>query len=142
MGEKALEAARSVSHMHPSARRRLKATLWATVILASIGLTAWGLWLTAFLFGYADAFEREVAGRDMILLGAAASAVAAAWARLVGCGWLVTLAVAGPALLVGLPDLAAPGSLVTLAGALVGIPAAFAGMLVGLLGGLTGRGCR
>ncbi|HEX9229683.1 MAG TPA: hypothetical protein VF885_24060, partial [Arthrobacter sp.] len=92
--------------MHPTARRRLKAAMWAVVVLASMGLATWGLTLTAFLSSHTDAFARDIAGHDLILLGAVTSAAAATWARLADHSWRVTLAVAGPALLVGLPDLA------------------------------------
>lgn len=115
-------------------RRRLKSALWALVVLVSIALTLWGLWLTLFLFGYQDALDREMAGHDLILLGAVASAAAATWARLGHHGWPVTLAVAAPALLVGLTDLAAGGSLLPHLGGLVAVPAAFTGLLVGLFG--------
>jgi hypothetical protein len=123
-------------------RRRLMSSLWAGAILVSIGLTAGGLFLTFFLFGYPDAFERARSGHALIFLGAVVSAAAAAWARLRGQGWPVTFAVAAPALLVGLPDLANGGSFLTHLGGLIAVPAAFAGMLIGLLGGSPGSGVR
>lgn len=109
--------------------------LWALGVLAAIGLTGWGLSMMLLLFGYPDAFQREKSGHTLIFLGAAASAGSAVWARLRGQGWPVTYAVAAPALLVGLPDLADSHGLVTFIGCIIVFPAAFAGLLYGLLSG-------
>ena len=112
--------------------RRQRATLWALVTLASIGLTAWGLTLTFSLIRTPESFAREGPGHALIFAGAVASAAAAGWAHMGNFGWPVTLAVAGPALLVGWTNLVMPDSLMPHLGALLGLPAAFAGPLVGL----------
>lgn len=113
---------------------RTRTTLWALVILTSMALTAAGLILTVSLIRTPETYAREGPGHALIFAGALASAAAAIWARLRGQGWPVTLAVAGPALLVGWSDLAMPESLLPHLGALVGVPAAFAGLLAGVLG--------
>ena len=113
-------------------RRRLMSALWASGVLASIGLTAWGLLMTLLLFGYPDAFVRERTGHGLIFIGAAASVTSAAWTIFTGQRWPVVSAVAAPALLVGLPDLTGSDSSVTFFGAIIALPAAFAGLLYGL----------
>jgi hypothetical protein len=116
-------------------RRRQQAALWALAILASLILTATGLALTFSLIRTPETLAREGPGHALILAGTATSAAGAIWARLSDLGWPVTLAVAGPALVVGWPDLVMPDSLIPHLGALLAVPAAFAGLIIGLVGG-------
>ena len=89
----------------------------------------------------ADSFDRggapyaraPIPDHALILAGTATSSAAAIWARLSDLGWPVTLAVAAPALLVGWPDLVMPDSLIPHLGALLAVPAAFAGLTIGLV---------
>ena len=121
-------------------RRRLETGMWAIGVLVSFGLTAWGLWLTAFLFGYSDGFERERSGHTLIFLGAVASAAAAGWARFRGLGWPGTLAVGATALLVGWTDLAAPDGLLPHLAGVIAVPATVIRLVVGLPAIRQGRG--
>lgn len=125
-----------------SIRRRRQAALWTLAILASLILTAAGLAMTFSLIRTPESFAREGPGHTMILAGAAASAAAAIWARLRDLGWPVILAVAAPALLIGWPDLAMPDSLIPHLGAILALPAAFAGLIIGLAAGKRPQGAR
>ena len=119
--------------MNARAKYRWRAAAWATLVIASIVLTVWGLYLTLFLFGYPDAFVRAKSGHTLIFLGTVTSAAAAIWARVRGQGWPVAFAVGAPGLLVGLPDLAGSESLLPHIFGLIAISMAFAGLLLGLL---------
>lgn len=103
--------------------------------LAALAITAAGLAMTFPLIHTPGSFAREGPGHALIFTGTVVSASAAAWARLSDLGWLVTLAVAGPALLVGWPDLIMPDSLVPHFGGILAMPTAFAGLIIGLVAG-------
>ena len=118
-----------------SIRRRQQAAMWTLAVLASLVLTAAGLTMTFSLVHTPASFAREGPGHALIFAGTVVSAAAAVWARLSDLGWPVTLAVAGPALLVGWPDLVMPDSLIPHLGGLLALPAAFAGLIIGLMAG-------
>lgn len=118
-----------------SIRRRQQAAMWALAVVASLVLAAAGLAMTFSLIHTPASFAREGPGHALIFAGAVASAAAAVWARLSDLGWPVALAVAGPALLVGWPDLVMPDSLIPHLGGLLALPAALAGLIIGLVAG-------
>lgn len=91
--------------------------------------------MTFSLIHTPESFAREGPGHALIFAGAVVSAAAAVGARLSDPGRPVTLAVAGPALLVGWPDLVMPDRLIPQLGALLALPAAFAGLIIGLVAG-------
>lgn len=112
-------------------RRRRQATLWTLAILASLLLTAAGLAMTFSLIRTPG----EGPGHALIFAGTAASAAAAAWARLRDLGWPIVLAVAAPALLVGWPDAVMPDSFIPHLGAVLALPAVLIGLIIGLVAG-------
>jgi hypothetical protein len=101
--------------------------MWMLAVLASLVLTAAGVAMTFSLIHTTESFAREGPGHALIFAGAVLSAAAAVWARLSDLGWPVTLAVAGPALLVGWSDLVMPDSLIPHLCSFVALPAAFGG---------------
>jgi peptidoglycan/LPS O-acetylase OafA/YrhL len=123
-----------------SIRRRQQAAMWTLAVLASLVLTAAGMAMTFSLIHTPESFAREGPGHALIFAGTVLSAAAAAWTRQSDLGWPVTLAVAGPALLVGWPDLVMPDSLMPHLGSLVALPAALAGLTFGLAAGRPPKG--
>lgn len=111
------------------------ALLWAALVVASIILTGLALERTFFLI-VGPGPEQLRVGRLLMLGGVLASFAAATWSHLRRHRFWITACVAAPAIVVGGVSLMMPDSVLPQLVGAVALPAAF----VGLLGGVLGRG--
>lgn len=110
-------------------------TIWAALVFASIVLMLIGLWRRIF-FGYTaipEFVEDLRVGNRFILAGSLASLGAVALALVQKYPWWVSVCVAAPAVLIGGVALMGPPNLAPHLAALFVLPAAFVGMLGGIL---------
>lgn len=112
-----------------------RAVLWAVLVVASIVLTGLALERT-FSLMVGPGPEQLRVGRLLMLGGVVASFAAAIWSHFRRHRFWITACVAAPAVVVGGVTLLMPGSLLPQMVGAVALPAAFAG----LLGGVLGRG--
>jgi hypothetical protein len=117
-------------------------TVWAALVFASIVLMLIGLWRRIF-FGYTaipEFVEDLRVGNQFILAGSLASLLAAALTLVQKYPRWVSVCVAAPAVLIGGLALMGPPNLAPHLVAFFVLPAAFAGMLGGILrSGVTPR---
>ena len=107
--------------------------LWAAVVVASIILTGLALERTFSLI-IGPGPEQLRVGRLLMLGGVVASFVAATWSHLRRHRFWVTGCVAAPAVMVGAFSLTMSNSLLPQLIGAVALPAAFMGLLGGVLG--------
>jgi hypothetical protein len=106
--------------------------LWAALVAGSIILTGIALERTFFLIVGPEPGQLR-AGRLLMLAGIVTSLAAAVWSHLRRHHFWITGCVAVPAVLVGGVSLMMPDSLVPQLVGVVALPAAFAGLLGGVL---------
>ena len=118
--------------------RRIGALPWGLLVAAMIVLMGIGLWQTLYWVSTPEIRQEARIGELLIYAGSAASVLTAVWSYLRHQPVLVSILVAAPGVLIGGTLLAMPDSLFPHIVALIALPAAFAG----LLGGVLDRGYR
>ncbi|WP_248759004.1 hypothetical protein [Pseudarthrobacter sp. SSS035] len=107
--------------------------LWALLILAFIVLMVVGLQMSFLFVSTPQLEQRAATGRLFIYAGSLLSLGAAFWSHAQRNPRWVTLSVGAPAVFVGGAALILPDGLVSHMAAIIALPAAFAGLLGGVL---------
>lgn len=122
--------------------RRTGALPWGLLVAAMIVLMGIGLWRTLYWISTPEIRQEARIGELFIYAGSAASIAAAAWSHLRHQPMWVSILVAAPGALIGGSLLTMPDSLFPHIAALIALPAAFAGLLGGVLDRLGGRAAK